>query len=988
MLLLDIDNDAGTHDEVLVDRLWPHGQPPNAAFSLRNQIAKLRKLLGSDVIVRTAAGYRIDLESSTLDIGEFDEAIADARTWFRDGAVDRAAESVVAALAMVRGPAFEHVRDEPWARAVLVDIDERIMLAEELWATVQLRRGHVGRELPRLRENAEAQPQREIRWQQLVEAATHSGRRVEAVRAAGDARAALAEFGMLPGTALVWAERAALRSGDRDRRPRSGAQRLSSARDGPIVGRDASLDDLTSAGIGWVEGERGCGKTRLLAELADRARSDGELVLYVQVERAGSTGGHVLADLAREIFLGAELATVPHDLWRLFAPRAVIEEPSPSGELRLTRIRTALCALLANAATAVDPRRLRVIVDDADRLDQMSSDVLAQVIEHAPPGVRFVIAATPGIADGSLRDSVVARRDAVRTTVGPLDARALHELVEALSADLDVAGRAALTRDVVLLTNGEPQFAVELIRHRSRSLVTGIESEPAGLGVTGAVARAGLPAAPADLVRRRPVAPLDAGGAEAMLVADQLLELELRSAGDTELLDVVVAGLLTEMTTNVSAAEACTLARRYMSAVGTGDLRTESVRAHLLAGTALLAGGERDDGRALLDLVIDRARRSGHLELHVDAVLARGPIETGSPNSRRIADEAEELLARLDRDDVPRWVQLSCWAAHHRLNHGEHRRGMELLDRALPVASSSVAPVWRSLVLGVRAQGEQSAAGDPRRAHIAADELRNWSRLTGDDSGEAAACLIRAGIAFISGTLDDVAVARDEIADVARRVPRPDLAWFPLAMDAASLLAGGQRDRAAAAIATAEEVGRDTGVHAAGSTAMLHHAQLMLLDGTFAAMATVLDPGSDIAAARPEGLALYGLACVRAGDRSGTDRAAAALLPHERMLAAAGLGWPLVAMAGAEVAWFARNAQLAQALWDELHHWSGSGLTTFGVSYLGAADTALGLLAATLDRVDAATDLLAAAIAQEHHRGATVCEARARQLLASLITVS
>ena len=183
LLCLLVDFDRGANDDVLVDLLWPKGAPPNSAFSLRNQITTLRKLLGRDVILRTTHGYRLDPAHCTVDVHEFDRAMKAARADLAAEHIADAVKQVTQALALRRGPPFVDVRDDARAESRVLELDEHLMLAEELWADAQLRCRHVGRELPRLRRAALAHPDREIRWQQLIEAATVCGRGTEALRA-------------------------------------------------------------------------------------------------------------------------------------------------------------------------------------------------------------------------------------------------------------------------------------------------------------------------------------------------------------------------------------------------------------------------------------------------------------------------------------------------------------------------------------------------------------------------------------------------------------------------------------------------------------------------------------------------------------------------------------------------------------------------------------------------------------------------------------
>ena len=61
--------------------------------------------------------------------------------------------------------------------------------------------------MARLRRAALAQPHREVRWRQLVTALAAAGHGTEALRSIGDARRALAEFGMEPCREVVDIER-------------------------------------------------------------------------------------------------------------------------------------------------------------------------------------------------------------------------------------------------------------------------------------------------------------------------------------------------------------------------------------------------------------------------------------------------------------------------------------------------------------------------------------------------------------------------------------------------------------------------------------------------------------------------------------------------------------------------------------------------------------------------------------------------------------
>ena len=60
LLALAVDGGAAVADHDLLDRMWPAGPPNQAIASVRNQVARMRRLLGAGVIERTARGYRLN----------------------------------------------------------------------------------------------------------------------------------------------------------------------------------------------------------------------------------------------------------------------------------------------------------------------------------------------------------------------------------------------------------------------------------------------------------------------------------------------------------------------------------------------------------------------------------------------------------------------------------------------------------------------------------------------------------------------------------------------------------------------------------------------------------------------------------------------------------------------------------------------------------------------------------------------------------------
>src|SRR5438034_84252 len=66
--------------DMLIDRLWGEQPPANAATALQNGIARLRRLLGDEVITTREPGYMMRTGSGQLDVAEFERLRERARS--------------------------------------------------------------------------------------------------------------------------------------------------------------------------------------------------------------------------------------------------------------------------------------------------------------------------------------------------------------------------------------------------------------------------------------------------------------------------------------------------------------------------------------------------------------------------------------------------------------------------------------------------------------------------------------------------------------------------------------------------------------------------------------------------------------------------------------------------------------------------------------------------------------------------------------------
>ena len=264
-------------------------------------------------------------------------------------------------------------------------------VAEDLWARLVLEEGIAAEHLARLRALAEEQPSREHRWGHLIAAYSRNGQRAEALRAAHEARRALAAVGLRVGSTILDAEQDALASTPTTLAPR-GLPRLLSARAGPCVGRDAALEAASSgARVTVVHGGPGVGTTRLLAEHAWSAEASGATVLVARADGVLDEPRFVAA-LAHELVAAADRSTIDPDLRPLLEGSddvAVRTDPATSSALP----RRALQQLLDDLAVS---GALELIVDDAHLMSRDERRLIRQLVESAPAGVRFVLGGRTG----------------------------------------------------------------------------------------------------------------------------------------------------------------------------------------------------------------------------------------------------------------------------------------------------------------------------------------------------------------------------------------------------------------------------------------------------------------------------------------------------------------------------------------------------------------------------------------------------------------
>jgi DNA-binding SARP family transcriptional activator len=233
-----------------------------------------------------------------------------------------------------------------------------------------------------------------------------------------------------------------------------------------LVGRDAAFASLTDAwrravhdaAVVTIEGESGCGKTRLLEDWLRWVRQSEPraVVCYTrgfEAERGvpGALLRHLLAPLAG----AAGIATA--------APAALrtVAELIPEFAHRFARGPAPERVALGDAVSAVlgavrADQRVLVAVDDAGAADDVSREVLEQLARRPPAGVMLVLVSPP--------DTIARTAPALRRIILGLLSASETEALLASMAEFQGADRRRLVARLHEATRGNPLAIVETVR--------------------------------------------------------------------------------------------------------------------------------------------------------------------------------------------------------------------------------------------------------------------------------------------------------------------------------------------------------------------------------------------------------------------------------------------------------------------------------------------------------------------------------------------
>jgi WD40 repeat protein/DNA-binding SARP family transcriptional activator len=302
--------------EQMAIALWGEDAPEGAVKTVQVHVSRLRKALGDgDAVATTPGGYRLRVRPGELDAERFEHLVEDGRHALAEGQPARAATVLREALVLWRGPPFAELALEPFAPAEIARLEEQRLAALEARVEADLAAGHEAELIGELQHLVAEHPTRERLAGQLMLALYRCGRQADALTAYRDVRQTLVErIGVEPGPELRRLHEAILHQDPSLEVEPAEASELAPELDAatPLEGRGPEIAWLRDcwararAGVGSVValvGERGIGKTRVLAEIAAEAHTTGASILYA------SGGGP--ADTILQVVASARAATGP-----------------------------------------------------------------------------------------------------------------------------------------------------------------------------------------------------------------------------------------------------------------------------------------------------------------------------------------------------------------------------------------------------------------------------------------------------------------------------------------------------------------------------------------------------------------------------------------------------------------------------------------------------------------------------------------------------
>jgi DNA-binding SARP family transcriptional activator/DNA-binding GntR family transcriptional regulator len=494
-LLLDVNRTVSV--DAIIDSLWGEDVPVSAVKMVHVYVSQLRKVLPDGVLRTRAPGYVLEVAPEAVDLAQFMRLRTEGRAALTEGDLETASMQLRAGLALWRGTALAEF-SEPFAAAQAAHLEELRVACIEDRVEADLALGHHADLVGELRVHAADHPLRERPRCQLMLALYRAGRQAEALAVYHEFRATLLdELAMEPSSALtdlqhkILNQDASLDLADDTALPVSNVEPLHLTADDdtePFVGRSAELHRLelaleaATAGRGTtalLTGPAGIGKTRLVEQLARRARANGATVLSGRcIDLVGAGLPYLpLVEALRPLCgspwldgLRGELRELPRlhpDLHPDFAGGAAPPGHGDPAESR-ARLFAEVLAILEHLSHGAP---VMLALEDLHWADGSTLDLFTY-LAHAVRQRRVLVVGTyrsdalhPEHEVHRLGAGLRRERSTVTVEVGPLH----DEDVEAiLAASLDEPLPAELTAAVCARSEGNPFFAGELAAAAAR----------------------------------------------------------------------------------------------------------------------------------------------------------------------------------------------------------------------------------------------------------------------------------------------------------------------------------------------------------------------------------------------------------------------------------------------------------------------------------------------------------------------------------------
>jgi DNA-binding SARP family transcriptional activator/tetratricopeptide (TPR) repeat protein/DNA-binding XRE family transcriptional regulator len=309
LCLLAIQPGSEVGFEQIIDTLWEGQSPRTCRQLVHTYVGGLRKLLGDDVVPRTAQGYRLLIDAGQSDAAEFGELAARAGRAAADGAAPAAWQLYTEAVNCWRGPLLAGTGTWLHVHPAAIALTGRRTAAVLAWAGLGLSLGTYGPLVPALRTLAVEEPLHEGVAARLMLALAGAGQQAEALAVYQKLRDRLSsELGVDPGPEVTSAHLRVLRG----QLPGAGLGSVPEQRSSEppaqlpmqcvgFSGRTAELQALDrilaadtaarTAPVAVVSGMGGVGKTALAVRWAWRQRKrypDGQL--YADLRGHSATG--------------------------------------------------------------------------------------------------------------------------------------------------------------------------------------------------------------------------------------------------------------------------------------------------------------------------------------------------------------------------------------------------------------------------------------------------------------------------------------------------------------------------------------------------------------------------------------------------------------------------------------------------------------------------------------------------------------------------